>query len=95
MSPIVKKAIAALAIKEGFDRIQESRRPQKPSLLGRLFKLSLIGGVGYGVYYAYKNGLFGSLGSKSDYDRYDGQVSVQRPLDTPSDATDPVGAPNA
>lgn len=95
MSPIVKKAIAALAIKEGIERIQEARRPQKPSLLSRLFKLSLIGGAGYGVYYAYKSGLFDSLRGGGDYDRYDGQVSVQRPLDTPSEATDPVGAPNA
>ncbi|MEA2452296.1 MAG: hypothetical protein QOG04_1006 [Actinomycetota bacterium] len=96
MSPIVKKALAAVALKEVYDRVQESRQPQKASFLGRLFKLTLIGGILGGAAYAYKNGLLpigqGKGGSNS-YDSYDSSMTVQRPLET-STNNDPVGAPN-
>ena len=98
MSPIVKKAITALAIKEGIERIAEARRPKKPSLVARLFKLTLIGGLLYGGYHAYKSGLLrsvlGDRGSKAPYEGYDSSVTVQRPLES-SESQQPVGAPNA
>ena len=96
MSPIAKKALAAVALKQVYDRVQEARRPQKPSFLARLFKLTLVGGVLGGAAYAYKSGLLQSFtgGSKKTYDSYDSSVTVQRPIETPSNH-EPVGAPNA
>jgi hypothetical protein len=98
MRPIVKKAVAAIAIKEGIERIAEARRPHKPSLAARLLKLTVIGGLLYGAFYAYKSGLLrsvmGSGGSKAPYEGYDGSVTVQRPVES-SETGDPVGAPNA
>lgn len=96
MNPLVKKAVAALAIKEGIDRIQEARRPQKPSLLARLFKLSLIGGAAYGLLYAYRTGALQGLADKakgSSYDSYDGSMTVSTPIETPSN-NEPVDAPS-
>ena len=96
MSPIVKKALAAVALKEVYERVQEARKPQKPSFFARLFKLTLIGGVLGGAAYAYKNGLFGGLIGKGDsgYNTYDSSVTVQRPLES-STNNEPVGAPTA
>lgn len=96
MSPIAKKALAAVALKQVYDRVQEARQPQKPSFFARLFKLSLIGGALGGVVYAYKNGMLPVGGSKdthTDYS-YDSSVTVQRPIESPSN-NEPVGAPNA
>lgn len=96
MSPIVKKALAALALKEVYERVQEARQPQKPSFFARLFKLTLIGGAIGGAVYAYKSGLlksFTGAGGQGGYDSYDGSVTVSRPLETPTD-NEPVGAPN-
>ena len=98
MRPIVKKAVAALAIKEGLERIAEARRPKKPSLGARLLKLTVIGGLAYGAFYAYKSGLLrsviGSGGSRAPYEGYDSSVTVQRPVES-SEAADPIGAPHA
>lgn len=101
MKPIVKKAIAALAIKEGIERINEARKPKKPSFAARLGKFSLFAGAAGGAFYAYKSGLFDSLLGKAKKDRYDsyqgyeGSLSVERPLvDEQGTADhDPVGAP--
>lgn len=96
MNPLVKKAVAALAIKEGIDRIQEARRPQKPSLLARLFKLSLIGGAAYGLFYAYKTGALQGLVDKAkgdSYESYDGSMTVSTPVEAPSN-NEPVDAPS-
>lgn len=52
MKPIVKKAAAALAVKEVIERVQEARKPKK-SVFARLrpaFVLGLLGGVGYYLY---------------------------------------------
>lgn len=95
MSPIAKKALAAVALKQVYDRVQETRQPQKPSFLARLFKLTLLGGVIGGAAYAYKNGMLpiGNKTQKSDFS-YDSSVTVQRPIETPTNH-EPVGAPNA
>ena len=96
MSPLVKKALAGLALKEVYERVQEARQPQKPSFLARLFKLTLIGGAISAAVYAYKSGLLQSFtgkGGHGSYNSYDSSVTVSRPLDTPSNS-EPVGAPN-
>jgi hypothetical protein len=61
MNPTLKKLIAAVAIKEGIERIQEMREPKKPSGWARFGKTLTIVGIGAGAYYAYKNGLFDGL----------------------------------
>jgi hypothetical protein len=61
MNPTLKKLLAAVAVKEGIERFQEWREPQKPSGWARLGKTALIVGVGAGAYYAYKNGLFSGV----------------------------------
>ena len=87
MSPLVKKAVTALAIKEGIERIAEARRPKKrKNVLVRLFKLGAIGGAAYGAFQAYKSGMLKPLTDKlsggSSYEGYEGSVTVQRPADT-------------
>lgn len=100
MKPIVKKAVAALAIKEGIERINEMRKPKKPSLWARLGKFGLIAGAAGGAFYAYKSGLVDSLLGRSkdrsydSYQGYEGSMSVERPLIDEQGTTDhPVGAP--
>ena len=55
MSPIVKKAATALALKEVFDRVQEARRPKR-SFVARNKGKALWGAVLAGGAYLYKNG---------------------------------------
>ena len=42
MKPILKKAAAALAVKEGIERLQDLRKPKKPSVGQRLKPFSLV-----------------------------------------------------
>ena len=60
MSPIVKKAATALALKEVFDRVQEARRP-KQSFVARNKGKALWGAVLAGGAYLYKNGKLSGL----------------------------------
>ncbi len=98
MKPIVKKALAAVAAKELYERIQESRRPQKPSAFARLAKFSLLAGLAAGAYYAYKAGLFGGLFGR-DEDNYEGSMSYQGPREdlgsqtSFGEQTEPVPSP--
>ena len=55
MSPILKKVLAALAIKEGIEKIQEMRNP-KPSFMSRITRPLMMLGAGGGAYWLYKNG---------------------------------------
>jgi hypothetical protein len=55
MNPLLKKVLAALAIKEGFEKVQEMRNP-KPSLGSRLGGPLTMLGIGGGLYYLYKSG---------------------------------------
>ena len=55
MKPIVKKIAAAVAIKEGIEKVQEMRQPKKPSIMQRLMPLALVGALaGLGLF-VYKN----------------------------------------
>ena len=60
MNGLVKKALAALAIKEGIERIQDMRRP-KPSLFSRLLKPLLLVSVAGGIVYLQQTGKLGPL----------------------------------
>lgn len=93
MRPIVKKALAAVAAKEIYERVQESRRPQKPSFGARLFKLGLFAALVGGAYYAYKSGLLGGSRDRYGSDTYDGSLSYQGPREDLVTETDPVGTP--
>jgi hypothetical protein len=61
MNPTLKKLLAAVAVKEGIEKIQEWRKPQKPSIWSRLGKTAMVVGAGAGAYYAYKNGMFNGV----------------------------------
>ena len=55
MNPLLKKVLAALAIKEGFEKIQEMRNP-RPSLMARITRPLMMLGAGGGAYWLYKTG---------------------------------------
>ena len=99
MKPIVKKALAAVAAKELYERIQESRQPKRPSAFARLAKLTVFAGLAAGAYYGYKAGLFNGLLGR-DEDRYEGSMSYQGPREDLGDQTsfgeqtEPVPSPN-
>lgn len=64
MSPLVKKAATALALKEVFDRVQEARRP-KQSFVARNKGKALWGALLAGGTYLYKNGKLDGLVAKA------------------------------
>lgn len=64
MSPIVKKAAAALALKEVFDRVQEARRP-KQSFAARNKGKALWAGLLAGGAYLYKSGKLDAVVSQA------------------------------
>jgi len=55
VKPIVKKAAAAIAIKEGIDKLQEMRKPQKPSLIQRLMPFGIVAAIAGLGFFLYKN----------------------------------------
>lgn len=64
MNPMLKKVLAALAIKEGYEKIQEMRSP-KPSLWSRISRPLMMLGAGGGAYWLYKNGKLQPLVDKA------------------------------
>ena len=55
MNPLVKKAIAALAITKGIQKIRDNRKPKR-SLGSRVSAPLAIAGLGAGVFYLNKTG---------------------------------------
>ena len=55
MNPMLKKVIAAVAIKEGIEKVQEMRRP-KPSLWSRISPFVLVAALGGALFYLNKSG---------------------------------------
>jgi len=55
MSPILKKILAALAVKEVFERVQEARNP-KPSFGSRIAKPLTFAGLLGGAAFLYRSG---------------------------------------
>lgn len=97
MNPLLKKVLAAVAIKEGIEKVQEWRKP-KPSRAARLGKFVLLTGAGAGLLYAYKSGrIHALLGKTQDegtsWDQDAGQVRTSVPGESSTPAsTEPVGA---
>ncbi|MFN2586492.1 MAG: hypothetical protein ABR613_00030 [Actinomycetota bacterium] len=60
MNPFLKKVIAAAAIKEGIEKVQEMRRP-KPSLWSRISPLALVAALGGALFYLNKSGRLAPL----------------------------------
>lgn len=55
MKPIIKKAAAAIAIKEGIEKIQEMRQPKKPSIMQRLMPFGIVAALAGLGFFVYKN----------------------------------------
>ncbi|HYO60264.1 MAG TPA: hypothetical protein VEU29_00015 [Actinomycetota bacterium] len=55
MNPLIKKVIAAVAVKEAIEKVQEMRRP-KPSLWSRISPLAIVAAVGGALFYLNKSG---------------------------------------
>ncbi len=64
MSPLVKKAATALALKELFDRVQAARQP-KQSFAARNKGKAVWGALLAGGAYLYKNGKLNGLVTKA------------------------------
>ncbi len=91
MNPIIKKAVAALAVKEAIERVQEMRAPKKPSLGERLkpvFVLASLGGVAaYLVRSGRLNDLMGRADAGGPTDYLTAPTSPSTPA-TPSETLD-------
>jgi len=68
MKPIVKKVAAAIAIKEGVEKLQEMRKPKKPSFLQRLTPFALIAAIAGLGFFVYKNKISGDATASYDVD---------------------------
>ena len=55
MNPLVKKVVAAVAVKEAIEKVQEMRRP-KPSLWSRIAPFAIIAAIGGALFYLNKSG---------------------------------------
>ena len=55
MNPMLKKIVAAVAVKEAIEKVQEMRRP-KPSLWSRLSPFAIIALIGGALFYLNKSG---------------------------------------
>ena len=60
MNPLVKKVVAAVAVKEAIEKVQEMRRP-KPSLWSRISPLAFLAAIGGALFYLGKSGKLGAL----------------------------------
>jgi hypothetical protein len=60
VNSIVKKVIAAIAIKEAIEQIQERRKPKKPSLFQRVMPVGIVAAAAGLGFWVYKNKLQGS-----------------------------------
>jgi hypothetical protein len=64
MSSLVKKAIAALAITKGIEKIQDMRKPKR-SLGSRVSPMLALAALGAGVFYLNKTGKLQPLIAKA------------------------------
>lgn len=93
MNPLVKKVVAAVAIKEAIEKVQEMRRP-KPSLWSRLSPVALVAAVGGAIFYLGKSGKLapvvdqvkGRTGSSNGSGSWEGG-SASAPATTPPTPT--------
>jgi hypothetical protein len=99
LMPIVKRVVMAVAVKKGFDMFQEMRRPQKPSLLGRVAKLGMWAAGGGGIFYAFVSGKLQPVvdkmmgkSSSSDSDRWTSPSTASNPSNSPRPVTSTGGS---
>lgn len=85
MNPLLKKVLAALAIKEGIEKVQEMRNP-KPSMGERLGGLLKVGAVGGGLFYLYKSGRLAPV-----VDKAKGLMGGNEPVSSEHTWTAPTG----
>jgi hypothetical protein len=94
MNPTLKKVLAAVAVKNVIDRVQEARAPRQGFIRRNLGKLVLGALVGGGLY-AYKSGKIaqltgsGSTGYRDNYPTGPGTQPISPPQgsDAPGDRT--------
>ncbi|MDQ4125413.1 MAG: hypothetical protein M3134_07430 [Actinomycetota bacterium] len=60
MNPMLKKVLAAVAVKEAIEKVQEMRRP-KPSLWSRMSPLAFVAAIGGALFYLNKSGKLGPV----------------------------------
>lgn len=60
MNPMLKKVLAAVAVKEAIEKVQEMRRP-KPSLWSRISPLAFVAAIGGALFYLNKTGKLGPV----------------------------------
>ncbi|HEX2058382.1 MAG TPA: hypothetical protein VHI71_08435 [Actinomycetota bacterium] len=60
MNPLVKKVVAAVAIKEAIEKVQEMRRPKR-SLWSRVSPLAFVAAAGGALFYLAKSGKLGPV----------------------------------
>lgn len=94
MNPFVKKVIAAVAVKEAIEKVQEMRRP-KPSLWSRISPLAVVAAVGGALFYLNKSGKLspvvegvkdkvGSGGGSNGSSTWEGGSSTTAPAPSPT-----------
>ena len=90
---LVKRVVAALAIKELVERVQEARQPRKSFLRRNLGKLALVGLAGAG-FYAYQQR--SSQSSLPGSGNFSGGFGSREPSIEPDERMDsPLLAPGA
>jgi hypothetical protein len=61
VNPILKRTITAIAVKKAWDRYQQARRPQRPSLWARLWLPAVLLTTGGALAFLGKSGRLGPV----------------------------------
>ena len=86
MNPVLKKVLAAVAIKEGIDKIQEMRRPKR-SRTSRISPLLAFATLGGAVFYLARTGKLDGIIDKAKGitpKSEDRQIVLDESLKTPT-----------
>jgi hypothetical protein len=86
VNSIVKKAIAAIAITKGIEKIQERRRPKR-SFASRVSPALALAGLGAGVFYLSKTGRLQPLIARAKAMAGDDDAVLEDSLRQPASAT--------
>ena len=86
MNSIVKKAIAAVAITKGIEKIQDMRRPKR-SFASRISPVLALAGLGAGVFYLSKTGRLQPLIARAKAMAGDDDAVLEDSLRQPASAT--------
>jgi len=86
VNSIVKKAIAAVAITKGIEKIQDMRRPKR-SFASRISPVLALAGLGAGVFYLSKTGRLQPLIARAKAMAGDDDAVLEDSLRQPASAT--------